>query len=405
MLQNLCTPALIYLIFSITQITIDIFKRDFNVALVKFFVAFIFTILLNYLCQSGLGIVSWVIVFIPFILMSIIVTYILTFFGIDPKTKKVRILQDGEVLVDKDEQKEKEKEELDKTSPVLTEISSSYNEEGNKIEVSFNSNERGKVWCKAVQSVSTAPTVSSIQNGITSQELVEGPNTCEITDYTSDKNHYIYLYSEDVNGNKNDDNDILKTKNTIFTGDTDSNNGQPGSDETADLSGSTTGTADLSGSTTGTADLSGSTTGTADLSGSTTGTADLSGSTTGTADLSGTSYDPFSLISESIGFMNTKSGFSNYYQNNSKLYKKRQQHIDKINNILVKLNENDTSAYFTLQASTCANKPTNTEYELCMKRVIQEIYLKIKTDKNKQEFLKMLKHQNINIKGLTSLLI
>jgi len=403
MLQNLCTPALIYLIFSITQITIDIFKRDFNVALVKFFVAFIFTILLNYLCQSGLGIVSWVIVFIPFILMSIIVTYILTFFGIDPKTKKVRILQDGEVLVDKDEQKEKE--ELDKTSPVLTEISSSYNEEDNKIEVSFNSNEGGKVWCKAVQSGSTAPTVSSIQDGITSQELVEGPNICEISDYTSDKNHYIYLYSEDVNGNKNDDNDILKTKNTIFTGDTDSNNGQPGSDETADLSGSTTGTADLSGSTTGTADLSGSTTGTADLSGSTTGTADLSGSTTGTTDLSGTSYDQFSLISESIGFMNTKSGFSNYYQNNSKLYKKRQQHINQINNILVKLNEHDTSAYFTLQASTCANKPTNTEYELCMKRVIQEIYLKIKTDKNKQEFLKMLKNQNINIKGLTSLLI
>jgi hypothetical protein len=103
--------------------------------------------------------------------------------------------------------------------------------------------------------------------------------------------------------------------------------------------------------------------------------------------------------------MNTKSGFSNYYQNNSKLYKKRQQHINQINNILVQLNEHDTSAYFTLQASTCANKPTNTEYELCMKRVIQEIYLKIRTDKNKQEFLKMLKHQNINIKGLTSLLI
>jgi hypothetical protein len=42
MLQNLCTPALIYLIFSVTQITIDIFKKDYNVALVKFTVAFIF---------------------------------------------------------------------------------------------------------------------------------------------------------------------------------------------------------------------------------------------------------------------------------------------------------------------------------------------------------------------------
>ena len=369
MLQNLCTPALIYLIFSITQITIDIFKRDFNVALVKFFVAFIFTILLNYLCQSGLGIVSWVIVFIPFILMSVIVTYILTFFGIDPKTKKVRILQDGEVLVNKDEQKEKE--ELDKTSPVLTEISSSYNEEDNKIEVSFNSNEGGKVWCKAVQSGSTAPTVSSIQDGITSQELVEGPNICEISDYTSGKNHDIYLYSEDVSGNKNDDDDILKTKNTIFIQDPATQPEAPPATQPAAQPVTPPAAQPVTQSPTPAA----------------------------------TQPDPFSLISESIGFMNTKSGFSNYHQNNSKLYKKRQQHINQINNILVKLNENDTSAYFTLQASTCANKPTNKEYELCMKRVIQETYLKIKTDKNKHEFLRMLKHQNINIKGLTSLLI
>ena len=377
MLQNLCTPALIYLIFSITQITIDIFKRDFNVALVKFFVAFIFTILLNYLCQSGLGIVSWIIVFIPFILMSVIVTYILTFFGIDPSTKKVRILQDGEVLVNKDEQKQKE--ELDKTSPVLTEISSSYNEEDNKIEVSFNSNEGGKVWCKAVESGSTAPTVSSIQDGITSQELVEGPNICEISDYTSDKNHDIYLYSEDAGGNKNDDDDILKTKNTIFIQDSDTQPATPPATQ-ADTQTATTPATQ----------------------------ADTQSATTPVAQPvtpPAAQSDTFSLISESIGFMNTKSGFSNYHQNNSKLYKKRQQHINQINNILVQLNENDTSAYFTLQASTCANKPTNTEYELCMKRVIQEIYLKIKTDKNKQEFLKMLKHQNINIKGLTSLLI
>ena len=393
MLQNLCTPALIYLIFSITQITIDIFKRDFNVALVKFFVAFIFTILLNYLCQSGLGIVSWIIVFIPFILMSVIVTYILTFFGIDPSTKKVRILQDGEVLVNKDEQKQKE--ELDKTSPVLTEISSSYNEEDNKIEVSFNSNEGGKVWCKAVESGSTAPTVSSIQDGITSQELVEGPNICEISDYTSDKNHDIYLYSEDAGGNKNDDDDILKTKNTIFIQDSDTQPATPPATQADTQTATTPATqADTQSATT-------PATPPATQADAQPATPPAAQPVTPPAAQS----DTFSLISESIGFMNTKSGFSNYHQNNSKLYKKRQQHINQINNILVQLNENDTSAYFTLQASTCANKPTNTEYELCMKRVIQEIYLKIKTDKNKQEFLKMLKHQNINIKGLTSLLI
>ena len=75
--QNLCPPALIYLIFSITQIVIDTVKGLYNTALVKIWVAFIFTILLNYLCQLGLGIISWFIVFIPFLLMTLVVAILL----------------------------------------------------------------------------------------------------------------------------------------------------------------------------------------------------------------------------------------------------------------------------------------------------------------------------------------
>ena len=42
--------------------------------------------MLNYLCSSGLGILSWIIVFIPFILMTVIVTMLLFVFNLDPKT-------------------------------------------------------------------------------------------------------------------------------------------------------------------------------------------------------------------------------------------------------------------------------------------------------------------------------
>ena len=62
-----------------------------NTALIKVWVTFIFTILLNYLCQSGLGIVSWIIVFIPFILMTVIVAMLLMLFGLDPRSGKLRI--------------------------------------------------------------------------------------------------------------------------------------------------------------------------------------------------------------------------------------------------------------------------------------------------------------------------
>jgi len=83
---NLCPPALIYLVFSMTQVIIDTFQGMFNTAFIKVWVALIFTVLLNFLCKSGLGIVSWFIVFIPFILMTVIVTMLLVMFGLDPMT-------------------------------------------------------------------------------------------------------------------------------------------------------------------------------------------------------------------------------------------------------------------------------------------------------------------------------
>ena len=43
------------------------------------------------MCQSGLGIVSWIIVFIPFILMTVIVAMLLMLFGLDPRTGKLKI--------------------------------------------------------------------------------------------------------------------------------------------------------------------------------------------------------------------------------------------------------------------------------------------------------------------------
>ena len=96
---SLCAPALIYIVFSITQITMDSLRGLYNVAMVKLFVSILFTILLNHLCERGLGIVSWIIVFIPFMLMSLIVALLLSVFGLNPDTGKLN-------LDDKEKQKE-----------------------------------------------------------------------------------------------------------------------------------------------------------------------------------------------------------------------------------------------------------------------------------------------------------
>lgn len=83
---NICAPALIYIVFSLTQVIIDTIKGLYNTALVKFMVMILITFMLNALCQSGMSIISWIIVFVPFMLMSVIVGILLYVFGLDPAT-------------------------------------------------------------------------------------------------------------------------------------------------------------------------------------------------------------------------------------------------------------------------------------------------------------------------------
>jgi len=93
MLDKLCPPALIYLLFSITHVVMDTANGLYNSAMVKMMVAFIFTILLNQLCVSGLSVVSWLFVFMPFILMSLIVALLLLAFGLDPRSGRVNVVE------------------------------------------------------------------------------------------------------------------------------------------------------------------------------------------------------------------------------------------------------------------------------------------------------------------------
>jgi len=84
--MNLCPPAIIYIIFSFIQILFDLTYGMINTAIMKTIVAIIITFLLNWLCQKELSIVSWVIVFVPFMLMTAIVVFLLYIFGLNATT-------------------------------------------------------------------------------------------------------------------------------------------------------------------------------------------------------------------------------------------------------------------------------------------------------------------------------
>ena len=86
MLEKLCAPAILYIAFSLTQIIIDVFKEMYNTAFFKFIVMMVFSVVLNILCERGLGVISWFIVFVPFIMMSIITTMLLFVFGLSPSS-------------------------------------------------------------------------------------------------------------------------------------------------------------------------------------------------------------------------------------------------------------------------------------------------------------------------------
>ena len=107
---ELCAPALIYLFFSMTQIFIDLYLGLYNTAVIKMIVMIIVTLLLNILCQQNLGVISWMIVFIPFIFLTTIVSIVLYIFGMNVAQGKIQkqtynppetIIQPNELILEK----------------------------------------------------------------------------------------------------------------------------------------------------------------------------------------------------------------------------------------------------------------------------------------------------------------
>jgi hypothetical protein len=91
MIEKICPPALLYLAFSMIQITIDLFQGEYSVSLLKFIVMVIFTTILNMMCLNGLTKVVWFIVLIPLLLLTYISSVMFYVFGINPGKTDLRV--------------------------------------------------------------------------------------------------------------------------------------------------------------------------------------------------------------------------------------------------------------------------------------------------------------------------
>ena len=86
MIQQLCMPALMYLVFMMMHISFDLYYGLYNMVLIKILICTIGTLLLNVLCENNMSVVSWIIVFVPFVMMTVIAVYILLMLRLNPAT-------------------------------------------------------------------------------------------------------------------------------------------------------------------------------------------------------------------------------------------------------------------------------------------------------------------------------
>jgi hypothetical protein len=88
LLNYLCPPALIYVVFFLIQIVIELGHNRYKQALVQTIICIIFTCILQIFCNADLSIVAWILVFIPIIMYTYMVLLILMVFRLNPDGAK-----------------------------------------------------------------------------------------------------------------------------------------------------------------------------------------------------------------------------------------------------------------------------------------------------------------------------
>lgn len=91
-LSNFCTPALIYFVFMIIHVFMEMQANNPNGALVQLLLGILMTLLLQVICMRGMTIFSWIIVFLPFIFYTYMMILLYNVFGIEPSDEMKQFL-------------------------------------------------------------------------------------------------------------------------------------------------------------------------------------------------------------------------------------------------------------------------------------------------------------------------
>lgn len=86
---SLCPPAAVYAVYALTQVAAKIFRTEYTEALIELTASSLFVVLLNYLCSIGRSTIAWLIIFVPFVFMSVLIGLLIFLFGHDAAAGRI----------------------------------------------------------------------------------------------------------------------------------------------------------------------------------------------------------------------------------------------------------------------------------------------------------------------------
>ncbi len=90
--SNFCSPALVYFIFMLVHVFLEMYHKNTKGALLQLLLGLLMSMILQVLCIRGLNIVSWIIVLIPFIFYTYMMILLYNVFGLEPSDEMQQFL-------------------------------------------------------------------------------------------------------------------------------------------------------------------------------------------------------------------------------------------------------------------------------------------------------------------------
>ncbi len=85
MLETLCTPAILFIFLMMFHLMFELYDKEYSMAMMFLVVSILAVLCIQILCLSGLGLIAWIVVFMPLIVYSYMGFLLFVIFGTDPK--------------------------------------------------------------------------------------------------------------------------------------------------------------------------------------------------------------------------------------------------------------------------------------------------------------------------------